>query len=327
MEFFQEFNFDTVLAIISCITGIIALFLGGIAYKNCKVNKNTVKQKKKFKDNSADNSVTVGGDYTHNEGVSETALISVVEQMRAMTNESFSVAIDGVYTMFQAKCDDNLHTIVEKTEQIIKEQKLTLGGYSKIDWIHVYFESAKNTSNTYMQDVWAKVLARELSAPGSFSFKTLGVLKNMTDEDFHLFEKLCSLQNNGTILQGYDTEAIIEWTNQIKLSEMGLLNLNNSKRWYVIEPNKENSIPDFDRRLAIVLRSKIQEEVNIEYHCYFLSCVAIELLNIASYTPSNEYFRILYKTLKKDYEKTADISMHQIIYGDETGYRYSKEAL
>ena len=39
----QEFNFDTVLAIISCITGIIALFLGGIVYKNCKVNQNTVK--------------------------------------------------------------------------------------------------------------------------------------------------------------------------------------------------------------------------------------------------------------------------------------------
>ena len=48
MGFFQGFNFDTVLAIISCITGIIALFLGYTVYKNCKVNKNTVKQKKKF---------------------------------------------------------------------------------------------------------------------------------------------------------------------------------------------------------------------------------------------------------------------------------------
>ena len=117
MEFFHGFNFDTVLAIISCITGIVALFLGGTAYKNCKISKNTVKQKKKFDAGSTDNSITVGGDYNHSEGISETGLISVIDKMNAMTSASFSTALDGAYTMFQAKCDDNLHTIMEKTEK------------------------------------------------------------------------------------------------------------------------------------------------------------------------------------------------------------------
>ena len=40
MEFFQDFNFDTLLALISCIVGIIALFVGGTAYRNCKIQKN-----------------------------------------------------------------------------------------------------------------------------------------------------------------------------------------------------------------------------------------------------------------------------------------------
>lgn len=312
MTFFQELNFDRVLTIISCITGILALFLSSTVYKKCKVNENTTKQKKKFKDNSADNSVTVGGDYTRNEGVSETALISVVEQMRAMTNESFSVAVDGVYTMFQAKCDDNLHTIMQKTEQIIKEQKLTLGGYSKIDWIHVYFEAAKNTSNTYMQDVWAKVLARELSTPGSFSFKTLEVLKNMTDEDFYLFESLCRLQINGTILQGKDTEELLEWTSQIKLSEMGLLSLNHSRRWYAVPSKGFNAIQDAERGILVLLENKSEEEVEVEYNCYFLTTAATELQKIASYTPNNEYFHKFSDVLKQRYEKTVCISSHQI---------------
>ena len=155
MVFFQGFNFDTVLAIISCITGIVALFLGGTAYKNCKISKNTIEQKKKFDDGSTDNSITVGGDYNHNEGISETGLLSVMDRMNAMTSASFSTALDEAYTMFQAKCDDNLHIIMDKTEKIIKEQKLNLGGYSKIDWIHVYFELAKNASNTYdCYDEW-----------------------------------------------------------------------------------------------------------------------------------------------------------------------------
>ena len=50
-----------------------------------------------------------------------------------------------------------------------------------------------------MQGIWAKVLAKEMSEPDSFSYKTLDVLKNMTSKDFYLFEKLCSIQFNGCI--------------------------------------------------------------------------------------------------------------------------------
>ena len=41
MTFFQELNFDRVLSIISCITGIVALFLSSTVYKKCKINENT----------------------------------------------------------------------------------------------------------------------------------------------------------------------------------------------------------------------------------------------------------------------------------------------
>ena len=316
MGFFQGFNFDTVLAIISCITGIVALFLGGTAYKNCRISKNSIKQKKEFNDDSTDNSITVGGDYNHNEGISETGLLSVMDRMNAMTSASFSTALDEAYTMFQAKCDDNLHTIMEKTEEIIKEQKLNLGGYSKIDWIHVYFESAKNASNTYMQDVWAKVLALELAEPGSFSFKTLSVLKSMSDEDFRLFETLCSLQINGTILQGEDTENILKWTSQIKLSEMGLLSLNYSRRWYAVPPNGMSEIQDVERGHIILLENKSEKEINVEYNCYFITTAATELQKIASYIPNKGYFDYFCDTLKKEYEDTICISLHKLAETD-----------
>ena len=243
MEFFQGFNFDTVLAIISCITGIVALFLGGTAYKNCKISKNTVKQKKKFDDGSTDNSITVGGDYNHSEGISETGLISVMDKMNAMTSASFSTALDGAYTMFQAKCDDNLRTIMEKTEKIIKAQKLNLGGYSKIDWIHVYFESAKNTSDTYMQEIWARVLAKELSQPDSFSYKTLDALKNMSSEEFKLFEKIKRLMLWSELAQGdYLKNNGMHWYYLQKLKEFGLLNLEPSSRTINIKANSEEKV-------------------------------------------------------------------------------------
>lgn len=37
VPFFEPFNFDTLLALISCIAGIVALFVGGKAYKTTKL--------------------------------------------------------------------------------------------------------------------------------------------------------------------------------------------------------------------------------------------------------------------------------------------------
>lgn len=174
MGFFQGFNFDTVLAIISCITGVVSLFVGGTAYKKCKIINNTVKSKKTFGDDCQDRSITVGGDYC--EGVNERSLAIIMDKMSSMTTKSFSTALDGAYTVFQTKCDDNLHKVIDETKRILTEQRISIAGYTKIDWIHIFFESAKNTSNTYMQEVWAKVLALELSKPNSFSYKTLNTL-------------------------------------------------------------------------------------------------------------------------------------------------------
>lgn len=326
MDFFQGFNFDTVLAIISCITGIVALFLGGTAYKNCKVNKNTLKQKKKFEDNSADNSITVGGDYIHNEGVSETALVSVVEQMRAMTNESFSIAVDGVYTMFQAKCDDNLHTIMAKTEQIINEQKLTLGGYSKIDWIHVYFESAKNTSDTYMQEIWARVLAKELSQPESFSYKTLDALKNMSSEEFKLFEKIHRIMLWSTLTQGdYLKNNGMHWYYLQKLKEFGMLNLEDSSRTINLEANSDVKFI-VNREYVVFIKNKNEQKKSFDMPCYLFTNVALELSSVTNRLPLELDFVI---ALAKEIEKVRKpesivVELYKIVRfaDDNSGFEY-----
>ena len=64
--FFQEFNFDTLLALISCIAGVVAIFLGGAAYKNCKFIKDSFNEKKEFDDHSQDHSQHAAGDIINN---------------------------------------------------------------------------------------------------------------------------------------------------------------------------------------------------------------------------------------------------------------------
>ncbi len=61
------------------------------------------------------------------------------------------------------------------------------------DWATRFFREAQDVSNEQMRQMWGKVLAREVTKPGSFSQRTLAVAGNLTRDDASNFEKLCSL--------------------------------------------------------------------------------------------------------------------------------------
>lgn len=303
-NFFQGFNFDTLLALISCIASVVALFLGGAAYSQCQKNKNSFSDTKMFDDNGQDWSQKAGRDIINN-GCDATALA-------ALTASNFEVSLKKAYEQFEQKINENLYNIIHETSRIIRENKINLGTYTKIDWINVYFEKAKNTSDEYMQSIWAKVLAKEMSEPDSFSYKTLDVLKNMTSKDFHLFEKLCSIQFNGCILQGEDTEARINWIEQLRLSELGVINLDLSKSWHTVPKGGYNSIIDTSRSLIIMMKNNSEQEIKVEYNAFFLTSAGNELLSVATYETQKDYFINFAKELKKKYDKSVHISLHDI---------------
>jgi hypothetical protein len=60
------------------------------------------------------------------------------------------------------------------------------------DWAYRFFDTCKGISNEDMQTVWAKVLAREVVSPNSFSLLTLDVLRTLTKKEANLFTALCS---------------------------------------------------------------------------------------------------------------------------------------
>ena len=322
MGFFQDFNLDTLLALISCLASVIALFLGGKAYSNYKSNKNEVKTEKRLSDSATDNSVIVGGDYVKN-GISETGLMSVIDTMNQMTSHTFSMALDRAYVEFQVKCDENLHQIIDETKKIVSENKLNIAGYSKLDWIHIYFESAKNTSDTYMQSVWARVLAKELSEPNSFSYKTLDALKNMSASEFILFERLTALSVDKIIVDGeYLNQYGFNWLNLQKLKEYGLLSLDATEKKITVKANdKSNQIINNQYVLLFENEANIQYEKKIEG--YLLTNVAIELLQIVSKSTSESLAKEIALKVKENTPNTCKLFLHKINYFYDDGITFN----
>ena len=61
------------------------------------------------------------------------------------------------------------------------------------DWTARFFSDVQDVSSEQMQTLWAKILAGEVTNPGSTSIRTLSILKNLNQDIAGLFAKLCCL--------------------------------------------------------------------------------------------------------------------------------------
>ena len=59
------------------------------------------------------------------------------------------------------------------------------------DWITNFFENCRIVSDGEMQSLWAKILAGEANAPGTFSRKTVNLLADLNKGDAELFTRMC----------------------------------------------------------------------------------------------------------------------------------------
>jgi hypothetical protein len=62
-----------------------------------------------------------------------------------------------------------------------------------IDWFFRWREYAGGVTSEALQQLWGNVLAGELKAPGSFAYRTLDFLRNLTQEEARLIERLAAV--------------------------------------------------------------------------------------------------------------------------------------
>ena len=70
------------------------------------------------------------------------------------------------------------------------------------DWVSRFFTYAPDVTSEEMQELWGKVLAGEVARSGTFSLRTLDVLRNMSRSLAELFTVAASVHFNGALLTG-----------------------------------------------------------------------------------------------------------------------------
>ncbi|WP_170309592.1 TIGR03899 family protein [Litorilituus lipolyticus] len=93
--------------------------------------------------------------------------------------------------LINARQQQNIEQIIQKT--LSYHANSDIRHRTDHDWFSRYINLAQEVSNPTMQDLWAKILAGELVKPGSFSYKSLKIFRDMSIFDAKLFAKACSL--------------------------------------------------------------------------------------------------------------------------------------
>jgi len=165
------------------------------------------------------------------------------------------------------------------------------------DWITSFFDFVANISSHQMQVVWGKLLAGEITQPGSFSIRTLDILRKLSQNEAMLFKKIiplilkCPGDSSGTffdyfILNGGTeedddilTKYGIIFPNILTLKESGLIS---GESILVIEfkikPHEKEFIEGYDA--IIEIENTSDEVLHVAHSAYVLTETGKELYQV-----------------------------------------------
>jgi uncharacterized repeat protein (TIGR03899 family) len=214
---------------------------------------------------------------------------------------------------------ENIEEIMEKTFTFCSNK--SIDKRPDLDWFNRYITLAENVSNKTMQDLWAKILAGELSKPGMYSLKALKVFRDMSIVDAKLLAKACSLavkdqsKKNIRILSGaYQQPGLLNFFNKdrqqyINLSHFGLnyadiLSLADNN--LIFKQESESSMMTSGESLNFHYNGsplKLScKKANIAIQFYKFTPIGTELANLITDKPNDEFFAALKKQLKHHFE-------------------------
>ena len=169
------------------------------------------------------------------------------------------------------------------------------------DWIYQFFNESQDISNDEMQFIWSKILANEVSEPGSFSFRTLNTVKLLTPEEASLFRRACQA------IWTYDGEKKLVVAQNLGLSHKELIKLQASdlltvNLWdgYGLYGQKQYVLSYFDEKVKVQVTEK--DNYRLKFGLSALSIAGLELSSIVDVDKDEEYFNSVKNLWVNDYE-------------------------
>lgn len=184
------------------------------------------------------------------------------------------------------------------------------------DWITRLFQIVKDISSEEMQIVWGKILAGEIVQPGSFSLRTLDIIRNLTQQEAEVFQRIMPfvmhsaggdfITSSSDILSQFD----IKYEYILRLDECGLLNSNSKILMGLFITNTKPALI-YNKEILIHILGRDVKKTQISFGIYALTRAGYELYKILNYAVNKEYSFSVAKEIFQENEK-AKVSVFKI---------------
>lgn len=170
------------------------------------------------------------------------------------------------------------------------------------DWRRKFFLEAENICDADLQLLWGKVLAGETASPGSYSVRTLGILKNVSRPEAEIFRTFCGLvSDRGHVVNMGDDklrEFGLDYGSLLTLRDAGLLHENdNLHRHFRDLSDPMTSTIEVNNGILIELSAPSLRHMMIP--CLPLTQAGRELRNLIPPNPCEPYLKVMAQYLRQ----------------------------
>ena len=192
------------------------------------------------------------------------------------------------------KQQKNIEDIITNTEPHLNEDAKP--DTMDDDWVANFFDKCRIVSDGQMQSLWARVLAGEANAPGTYSKRTVNFISELDKGEADLFTKLCGFGwNIGIVIPlVFDQGAKIYTDNGINfdalshLDSIGLVQLQVNNFVLHLSPKEVLKVHYYGRALRLEMPKDSKADFNIGKIC--LTRTGEELASICGSKPVDGFY-------------------------------------
>lgn len=169
------------------------------------------------------------------------------------------------------------------------------------DWLFKWRDAASEVTSEHLQEVWGRVLAGEVKAPGSYSLRTLSFLRNLSTSDAEKIASIARVVVGDFIYK--DEESLgklgIDFKTLLFLQELGILI---GVEGAVSATFRSARSEDFFRAfisngMAVVLQGE-RSELALTVPVYGITTIGREVISLAAEQSAPDYMKAFGVALK-----------------------------
>lgn len=205
----------------------------------------------------------------------------------------------------ELKRQANVEEIADKSisylEDVVSEEPLDE------DWKTRFFNKAQDVSNEEMQEVWAKILASEVSKPGTIGYRTLDIISNLSRKEAEIFQFACTFVTANKFIWkmgyyfdlhqfGLTYEMLMVLKESSLIHESDILHL--SLKMKKVGNNPSATTIEVGNDIYILTNEKDPEIEKAIFNQIALTIAGKELSKIITVEKNTEYFNAFFEAKK-----------------------------